>query len=146
MHDDIFVTTHSAVVLGLPRNSALLCTEGMVLINEHLSCFHFPPIIFHCVTLCLTIQIRIWGWSCYFPLWRFCRTHHYSISVLQMLIDFHNTLPRWSIIINQGNGAQGDWGQKYCSVGTPRLRHLWPGLLIFLKYSPTTLEFLYLQL
>lgn len=59
MHDDIFVTTHSSVVLGLPRNSALLCTEGMVLINEHLSCFNFPPIIFHCVTLCLTIQIRI---------------------------------------------------------------------------------------
>lgn len=49
MHDDIFVTTHSAVVLGLPRNSALLCTEGMVLINEHLSCFHFPP---HYFSLC----------------------------------------------------------------------------------------------
>lgn len=60
MHDDIFLPTNSSVVLGLPRNSALLYTEGMVLIYEQLSCFHFPPlIVFHCVTLCLTIQIRI---------------------------------------------------------------------------------------
>lgn len=42
--------------------------------------------------------------------------NHCSISALQTLIDFHNTPLRWGIIINQGNGAQGYRGQKYCSV------------------------------
>lgn len=109
------------------QNNRVCLMSSFFFFSFFLFSFFLPPYSFHCVTLCLAmshtdqdLRVKLFSSSAFL---QDSLLQYFSV---QILIDFHNTLLRLGITINQGNGAQGDWGQKYYSVWMPGLRHLWP--------------------